>query len=187
MRQLKVLVVPIGPVSGGPWLERLLRELAEGLAMEIQLSRPIAYPGPAFNPARKKFFSHTIIDFLREIAGQVDFVLGLTEAELYSVHANSVWSEVHLGSRAGVIALSRLREFLVGERPEELLCQRLYKEMIRALGQMLGLRSCANPRCVMYPPRTLFELDLKGVALCPECRFRLRLRFGNLPLFREAA
>jgi len=121
------------------------------------------------------------------VAGEADFVLGLTDVELYSVHANSVVSEVHFQSRSGVIALSRLREFLIGERPEEMLLARLYKEILRSLGQMLGLPPCRNPRCVMYPSTTLFEIDFKSASFCPDCEVKIRLRFGNIPLLREAA
>ncbi len=186
MRRPKFLIVPMGNVLG-PWIERLMRQLAEAFAAEVQLGRPISYPLSAFNPARKKFFCHTIIDFLREIAGEADFVLGLTDVELYSVHSNSVVSEVHLQARSAVIALGRLREFLMGERPEEVLFDRLYKEALRSIGHMLGLPPCPNPRCVMYPSRTPFETDLKQATFCPECLIKMRLRLGSIPLLREAA
>ncbi len=186
MRQPKVLIIPIGNVLG-PWIERLMHRLAEGFAAEVQLGRPIPYPLPAFDPTRKKFFCHTIIDFLRQIAGEVDFVLGLTDAELYSVHANSVVTEVHFQARSAVITLGRLREFLLGEHPEEVLFDRLYKEVLRSLGLMLGLGGCVNPRCVMHPSNTAFEIDLKDASFCPECLVKIRLRLGSIPLLREVA
>gem|GEM_PF-2097205 len=186
MGHIKLLIVPIGRIRG-PWLDRLLHDLAHGLAMEIQLSRPLPYPPHAFSPTRKKFFSHAMVELLRNVAGNVDFVLGLTDAELYSVQANSTFSEVHLSSRSAIIGLGPFRDFLVGDRPEELMRERIYKEVLYTLGKMLGLSTCINPHCVMYPSRGLLELDLKQPRFCLECRFKLYLRLGNIPLLKEAA
>ncbi len=159
-------------------------QLAEAFLAQIELAKPIPYPLPAFNPAKKRFFAHLIIDYLREVAGNVDFVVGLTDVELYSVHANSVISETHFQTRSAVISVGRLRDFLFGERPEEVFYQRLYKEIIRSLGQMLGLPPCRNPHCVMYPSYSLYETDLKSSNFCPECEIKLRLRLGATSLLR---
>ncbi len=184
MQRFRILLVPVGRASG-PWLERLMSQLAEAFLAQIELAKPVPYPLPAFNPARKRFFAHLIIDYLREMAGGVDFVVGLTDVELYSVHANSVISETHLKSRSAVISLGRLRDFLFGERPEEVFYQRLYKEILRALGHMMGLPPCRNPRCVMYPSFTIYETDLKSSTFCPECEMKIRLRLGPGALPRQ--
>jgi len=181
MRKFRILLIPVGRASG-PWLERLMGHLAEAFLAQIELAKPVPYPLPAFNPLKKRFFAHLIIDYLREIAGNVDFVVGLTDAELYSVHANSVISETHFQARSAVISVERLRDFLFGERPEEVFYQRLYKEILRSLGHMLGLPPCRNPKCVMYPPCSIYETDLKSSAFCPECEVKLRLRLDPISL-----
>ena len=187
MSRFRILIVPVGNQAIGPWVERLMNQLAEAFRVEVQLAKPLSYPPPAFNPARRKFFANLIADYLREIAGEVDFVLGFTDVELYSVHYNSVISECHFRSRSAVISVGRLKDFLFGERPEEVFFERLYKETIRSLGHMLGLPPCSNPKCVMYPSQTLFETDYKSSNFCPECQTRLRLRFGFIPPVREVA
>ncbi len=185
MRRPRILIVPVGKAVG-PWLERLMGQLAEAFIAQIELAKPIPYPLPAFNPARKRFFAHLIIDYLREVAGNVDFVVGLTDVELYSVHCNSVICETHFQARSAVISVGRLRDFLFGEKPEEVFYQRLYKEILRALGHMMGLPPCSNPHCVMYPSLSLYETDLKSSSFCPECLLKLRLRVGSLPFLRES-
>ncbi len=166
--------------ASGPWLEKLMSQLAEMFMAQIELAKPVPYPLPAFNPRRRRFFAHLIIDYLREIAGNVDFVVGLTDAELYSVHANSVICETHLQARSAVISVGCLKNFLFGERPEEVFYERLYKEILRAIGHMLGLPPCRNPRCVMYPSLSLYETDLKAPSFCPECEMKLKLRVGSI-------
>ncbi len=186
MRHFRVLIVPLGNVIG-PWVERLMNQLAEAFLVEVELARPLPYPAPAFNPVRRKFFVHLIADYLREVAGEADFVLGFTDVELYSVHCNSVISECHFQARSAVISVGRLKDFLFGERPDEVFFDRLYKETIRALGHMLGLPPCRNLRCVMYPSQSLVETDLKAATFCPECQLKLRLRSGTVPLLKEVA
>ncbi|WP_022852578.1 archaemetzincin [Thermodesulfatator atlanticus] len=186
MARRSILLVPVGRVSG-PWIEKLMNQLAESFLARIELTNPVPYPPSAFCLRRKRFFAHFLIDFLRQHAGDVDFVVGLTDAELYNIHYNSVISETHFQARSAVISVGKLREFLFGERPEELFYKRLYKEILRSLGHMLGLGPCLNPHCVMYPSLSLMETDLKSSRFCPECALKLRLRFGEIPLLREAA
>ncbi len=181
MRRFRLLIVPVGRKVIGPWVERLMNQLAETFSVQVELARPLTYPLPAFNPSRRKFFAHLIIDYLRDVAREADFILGLTDVDLYSVHYNSVISECHLQARSALISIERLKDFLFGERPEDLFFERLYKETLRSLGYMLGLPSCRNPRCVMYPSSTLIETDFKSSSFCPECQTRLRLRFGFEP------
>jgi len=181
MRRFRLLIIPVGKRAIGPWVERLMNQLAESFSVEVELARPLSYPLPAFNPCRRQFFAHLIIDYLRDIAREADFILGFTDVDIYSVHCNSVISECHLCSRSALISVGKLKDFLFGERPEDLFFERLYKETLRALGHMLGLPSCANPRCVMYPSLTLMETDLKSSSFCPECQTRLKVRFGFVP------
>ncbi|AEH45698.1 peptidase zinc-dependent [Thermodesulfatator indicus DSM 15286] len=181
-----MLLVPFGKVSG-PWLEELIKELAETFHSQVELTRPLSYPPSAFCFKRRRFFAHLLIDFLREKAGPVDFVIGLTDAELYSVNYNSVISESHFQARAAVVSVNKLRDFLFGERPEELFLERVFKEILRSFGHMLGLGPCFNPRCVMYPSLSLVETDLKSSSFCPDCSLKLRLRFGDIPILRKAA
>ncbi|WP_297058277.1 hypothetical protein [Thermosulfurimonas sp.] len=170
----RVLVVPIGRVFG-PWLERFLRELSEFWRVQVELSRPITPPAAAFHPRLRKFFAPYVAEFLRSVSGEVDFVLGVCGEELYSPRSPLVFVEVSFSSRSALVSARNLQEFLFGTEPERLLVERLRKESIRALGHLLGLGSCPDPLCVMHPPSSLMELDLKGTDFCPQCRMRLQM------------
>ncbi|RUM88135.1 MAG: hypothetical protein DSZ24_04580 [Thermodesulfatator sp.] len=170
----RILVVPIGRVFG-PWLERFLQDLSNFWQAELELARPITPPAAAFHPRLRKFFAPYLVDYLRSLSRDVDYVLGVCGEELYSPRSPIVFTEVSFSSQAALISARLLQEFLFGPEPENVFVERLRKEAIRALGHLLGLGPCSNPRCVMHPPSTLMEVDLKGTEFCPECRIRLRL------------
>ncbi len=170
----RILVVPIGR-EFGPWVERFLRELSDFWRAQVELAHPILPPPAAFHPRIKKFFSPYLAEFLRSLARDVDFVLGLCEEELYSPYRPMVFSEVSLSARTALVSAHTLREFLFGPEPETLFVERLQKEAIQALGKLLGLPPCRNPRCVMFPASSLMEVDMKSPHFCPECQMRLRL------------
>ncbi len=170
----RILVVPIGKVFG-PWLERFLQGLSDFWRVQVELTNPIAPPPAAFNPRLRKFFCPYLAEFLRSVARDVDFVLGLCEEELYSPTRPLVFSESHVSARTAVISVQALREFLFGPEPEVLFVERLRKEAVKALAHLLGLPPCRNPKCVMFPASTLMELDIKSSEFCPECQMKLRL------------
>ncbi|QJA05702.1 hypothetical protein FVE67_02320 [Thermosulfurimonas marina] len=170
----RVLVVPIGRVFG-PWLERFLQDLSNFWQAQLELAHPVTPPPAAFHPRLRKFFAPYLVEYLRTLSREVDFVLGVCGEELYSPRAPVVFTEVSFSSRSALISARQLQEFLFGPEPERVFVERLHKEAVRALGHLLGLGPCPNPRCVMHPPSSLMELDLKGPEFCPECRMRLRL------------
>ncbi len=170
----RILVVPIGRVFG-PWLERFLQELSDFWRAQVELTQPVPPPAAAFHPRLRKFFAPYLADFLRSLSREVDFVLGVCGEELYSPRSPLVFTEISFSARSALVSARNLQEFLFGPEPESLFVERLRKEAIRALGHLLGLGSCPNPRCVMHPPSSLMELDLKGTEFCPECQMRLRL------------
>lgn len=54
--------------------------------------------------------------------------------------------------------------------------QRIEREVIRAIGGLLGLSECPMWTCVLSQHRNVKELDRKGRGLCPPCMIRLEKR-----------
>ena len=65
--------------------------------------------------------------------------------------------------------------------------RRVEKETMRALGELIGLEQCPNPRCCMSAQNTEQELDEKGRNLCPPCLLRSReiLRKAGIAITSE--
>jgi hypothetical protein len=47
--------------------------------------------------------------------------------------------------------------------------RRLEREAMQSLGMLLGVPSCPNPQCAMWPYQTDEDLDMKGRNYCPPC------------------
>jgi archaemetzincin len=80
---------------------------------------------------------------------------------------------------AAVVSTARLDNGYYGRASEDAdLAGRIAKEGAHEIGHLFGLEHCADPECVMFPPRTLGELDRKKLSFCPACRRKYRLSEG---------
>ena len=80
---------------------------------------------------------------------------------------------------AAVVSTARLDNGYYGRAREDSdLAGRLAKEGAHEIGHLFGLGHCTDRECVMFPPRTLGELDRKKMALCPSCGQKFRLKEG---------
>jgi hypothetical protein len=70
----------------------------------------------------------------------------------------------------GCVFVSKLRpEGLATPGDTEVYHRRIEKETVRVIGEVLGLKACPNPLCVMFAHRDIAELDAKGCTFCPPC------------------
>lgn len=79
---------------------------------------------------------------------------------------------VSLTNRIALINAAMLKTEGDDARSSEVYGRRLEKRAMNAVGSMLGLPPCPNPRCAMSPHRTFRELDAHGRNYCPPCQFR---------------
>jgi archaemetzincin len=80
---------------------------------------------------------------------------------------------------AAVVSTARLDNGYYGRAREDSdLAGRIAKEGAHEIGHLFGLVHCGDPECVMFPPRTLGELDRKKMALCTSCGQKFRLSVG---------
>jgi len=80
---------------------------------------------------------------------------------------------------AAVVSTARLDNGYYGRESEDSdLAGRVAKEGAHEIGHLFGLEHCPDVECVMFPPRTLGELDRKKLTLCTVCRKKFRLSEG---------
>ncbi|MDG6933655.1 MAG: archaemetzincin family Zn-dependent metalloprotease [Nitrososphaerota archaeon] len=137
----------------------------------INAQGPIELDGNSFSTERGQWDANKILPKLAEIRGNggTDFVLGITEADLYVQGANFVFGLADPRKGAAVVSLHRLRDSATGRT----LGERIYKEVAHELGHLVGLGHCENPACIMSFARTVQDVDARLPYLCQSCASRV--------------
>ncbi len=166
----QLVVVALGALP-----PRLLGEVAAGVSGALGLrwkpGPPLDRPGYAFNETRHQFHAPAILRRLAALRdGSRSAVLGLVRGDLFLPEDGEyVLGDVDRGSAAAVVGLGRL-----GADPPTLR-RRAVVEALHAMGSVLGLSSCLDYRCAMFPARDVGDVDRKGPGFCVHCRAALGL------------
>lgn len=166
---------PIRVVSIGSTDARLLGAVTAGLEHAFGVPSSILEgtldPAFAHHPERNQYFSTPILSHLAQLNGQLEVVIGVTAVDLYIPILTFVFGEAQLGGTCAVVSYHRLAQEFYGLPPDRtLLTDRLVKEAVHEVGHTAGLTHCDDYACVMAATHAVEWLDLKGAALCGECR-----------------
>jgi archaemetzincin len=124
---------------------------------------------PFFNPERHQYDASGIISHF-EAQNQNGKTILLTGIDLYIPIFTFVFGLAKLKGTTAIVSAHRLRTDFYGlPGDEEILKQRLVKEIIHELGHLLNLRHCVNYYCVMASSNTADDLDIKGDRYCENC------------------
>lgn len=166
-------LVPVGNVARSQ-----MEVLAEGLAPTLQIACSISADHLdidfAYDALRGQYHSTAILKRLRKTSATESWrLLGVTEADLFIPILTFVFGEAQLGpatTSAAVVSTHRLRQEYYGLPVDlPLLADRLLKEALHEIGHTLGLRHCADYRCVMSSSPSVENIDLKAAQFCPTC------------------
>ncbi len=156
----------------------LLEDLSDALAGAFRLDCRIL-PARlaadfALHPTRMQVHSTEILGRLPGFVQHDTWrLLGVTEMDLYIPILTFVFGEAQVGNSCAVVSTHRLRQEFYGLPPDaNLLMDRLLKEAVHELGHTLRLPHCEDYRCAMAPSHAVEWIDLKGSALCVDCRTR---------------
>jgi len=130
-------------------------------------------PSDAYNIQRKQFHSSHILAKIDNFSKKhgLEYVLGITDVDLFVPHLNFVFGEAEYSGRAAVISLFRLKpEFYSQKHDRKLFVKRSVKEAVHEVGHMLRLGHCDNPTCIMFFSNSVSDTDKKGDFLCEKCR-----------------
>jgi archaemetzincin len=136
---------------------------------------PVPLEEGELNAARKQYDAASILKRLegRVRASGSNYLLGLTEKDLYVQGSNYVFGLADPQRSAGVVSMARLR---VNSNPR-LLSERLMKEAAHEIGHLAGLKHCPEPTCIMSFANSTFDVDSKLPMLCKECLAQIGVKF----------
>lgn len=125
-----------------------------------------------FDPTRKQYDANKL---LREIdarfATDHQKTLALCNVDLFIPILTFIFGQAFLNGRSGIASSFRLRNESYGLKSDnEILFDRLRKEVIHELGHTFGLYHCLNPVCVMRSSTYVEDIDQKEWKFCAKCR-----------------
>jgi len=169
----EISIVPINTIDPA-LLTRLALCLEERFLSTALVRVPLRIPKTALNSARNQLFFGSVVGKLTAVHDRVDeFVLGITEYDLYKTSQHFIFGSSSEVQRCAVVSTHRLRSEFYGEPADEnMLFQRLLKESVHELGHALGLKHCFNARCAMYFSNSIYDTDNKYPNFCEHCEKR---------------
>jgi archaemetzincin len=143
--------------------------VASALGVRWRAGPPLDRPAYAFNESRRQFHAPAILRRLAALReSSASAVLGLVRGDLFLPDdGDYVLGDVDRGTRAALVGLGRL-----GADPADLR-RRAQVEALHVMGSVLGLSSCLDYRCAMFPARDVGDVDRKGPGFCLHCRTAL--------------
>lgn len=173
-----IRVVPIGPIDPA-YPDYLAFALPDAVGMPVEVRANPVGVDDAYDPVRRQWNAATILSAVSSLEPEraASRIVGVADLDLFIPILTFVFGLAHLGARAALVSLHRLRpEFYGLPADPDLLLNRLEKEALHELGHTGGLRHCPDYFCVMHYSNTVDEVDLKAGRYCPRCAGRLAMR-----------
>jgi archaemetzincin len=173
-----VCLVAIGSVPNPvlDWIEATISEWCPWLVRRLA---PLAFPPDSFDTQRGQYKSVEIMKAVARCAPpDATRILAVTEGDLAIPTLTFVFGQAQLDGPVAVVSLARLRQEFYGlPADENVLHERLVKEVLHELGHTFGLTHCAESKCVMSLATHIGLVDRKEQRYCSHCGAHLVRRF----------
>lgn len=173
MNETGLYILPLGLKESGHL--RILREEIQNIFKRTtHLLSPVPMWERAYNKNRSQYNSSLLIHYIRNVTGNKDRTLAVTDRDLYANSLNFVFGEADPISGTCIVSTRRLKnEFYNQKDSPDIFIERLVKEAVHELGHTFGLKHCSLPSCVMYFSNSIIDTDRKGKFFCNKCRKRV--------------
>ena len=172
----KIVVVPLGEIDY-LLVNRLASRLVSHFSIGVDVLQGARLPQEALSEQRGQYYSTVILSKLEILKSSPgERMLGVADEDLYIPTRNFVFGQADPVGNAAVISLFPLkRENFELLDEEKVLFSRALKESIHQLGHLWGFADCRNPKCVMYLPDSVTDVDRKGTKFCDNCLRRVKV------------
>ena len=163
-------------ISFGYFDNDLLETVISPVSMEfnvpVRLKEGFLDLGEFYDPARRQYNGTTILQKIdADYGSDTSKTLGLFSVDLFIPILTYIFGQAFLNGRSGIVSTYRLNNERYGLKPDNnLLAERLKKEIIHELGHLFGLVHCNDPVCVMRSGSYVEDIDQKNASLCTRCK-----------------
>jgi archaemetzincin len=167
----KLIVVPFGEVDYF-MINKLATGLSSTLSLTANIMQGVKIPTEAYNIMKSQYFSTVLLQKLEVMKSQRrELMLGILEEDIYNARNHYLISEMDRLTGCGVISMLHLRSDFYGlPENEKWIYPRLFKESYRIVAQLMGMKVCRNPNCVLYFSEDMRDIDDKNDKLCDICQ-----------------
>ncbi|MFN8239714.1 MAG: archaemetzincin family Zn-dependent metalloprotease [Bacteroidales bacterium] len=156
-------------------LEKLAGDVKEIFSLPVNLKDGMLDLSEFYDPARRQYNGTTLLKRIEEGFSLDDSrTLGLFSVDLFIPILTYIFGQAYLNGRSGIVSTYRLNNERYGmAKDDNLLMERMRKEIIHELGHMFGLIHCRESSCVMRSSTYVEEIDMKDYKLCRNCAGQL--------------
>jgi archaemetzincin len=174
-------LVAVGAVPDKVW-EWITKAAAEWFPLPIQRLPALPIPELAYDAKRNQYQSVEIMRMLTKHAPQNGSrILGVTDVDLAIPMLTFLFGQAQLDGPVAVVSLCRLRQEFYGlPGQDDLLRERLTKEVLHEMGHTFGLVHCSEQSCAMSLSTHIGMVDVKTEEYCSRCGSQLAKRFAFL-------
>jgi archaemetzincin len=171
MRKSKLVIVPLGEVDYF-LVNKLATNLSSTLSLTSNILQGSKLPTESYNIMRSQYFSTVILQHLElKKSSQREILLGVMEEDIYGNDGHFVLSNHDNLTGCGLISLLHFRSDFYGlPENEKWIYPRLFKESFKIVMQLMGMRTCRNPNCILYYSDEMRDIDDKRLKLCDICQ-----------------
>lgn len=155
---------------------------AEWFPFPIQMLPGLRIPDCAYDPTRKQYRSVEIMRMLTQHAPHDALrILGVADVDLSIPMLSFLFGQAQLDGKVAIVSLCRLRQEFYGlPAQDDLLRERLTKEVLHEMGHTFGLVHCSEQKCAMSLSTHIGMVDAKSEQYCTRCGLQLARHFASL-------
>jgi len=171
----RIYIVPVWPVKKD-YLKFAQQVIHQVFGLDSLINNRNIYAKDVCDPFRDQYLASSILVKLNEqpLPKDVVKIIGLTDVDIFEPVFEYLFGEAQLDGLCVIVSSFRLHNRLYGlPEDEEILFDRLYKEIIHELGHAFSLIHCFAPMCVMNPSTYIEQIDSKSREFCNSCRREL--------------
>ena len=174
-------LVGIGNVPDKVW-QWITTATTEWFPLPIRRQERLAIPAGAFDPKRNQYESIAIMRMLADNAPpDATRILGVTDVDLSIPMLSFLFGQAQLDGKVAVVSLCRLQQEFYGlPAQDDVLRERLTKEVLHEMGHTFGLVHCSEQKCAMSLSTHIGMVDTKSERYCDRCGLHLAQRFASL-------